>query len=247
MNTSIGKNKNLEGKKVIVLGGSSGLGFATAQAAATSGAHVVIVSSNRDRINQALSQLPGEHEGHTIDLRKEEDIRRFFEQTGSFDHLVYTAGESLHVNDIAQTEIDKAREFFNVRYWGAFAAVKYSAPHINAGGSICLTSGLAGTRPWKGWSVVSSVCSAMEGLTRALAVELAPVRVNCVVSGLVKTNLWNDLPETDRAAMYDNVGRSLPVGRVGEADDLARAFLYLMEQSFSTGGCLVVDGGGVLV
>lgn len=249
MNTSIGKNKTLEGKKVkvIVLGGSSGLGLATAQAAAASGAHVVIVSSNQDRINQALSQLPGKQEGYAIDLSKEENIRRFFEQTGPFDHLVYTAGESLHVNDIAQTEIDKAREFFNLRYWGAFAAVKYAAPHINAGGSISLTSGLAGTRPWKGWSIVSSVCSAMEGLTRALAVELAPIRVNCVVSGLVRTNLWNNLTETDREAMYSNVGHSLPVGRAGEADDLARTFLYLMEQPFSTGQCLIVDGGGVLV
>src|SRR5882762_5727849 len=220
----------LSGKKVILLGGSSGLGLATAKAAAAEGAKVIIVSGNQQRIEQALKELPKGSEGYAVDLSKEDNIKTFFGKTGSFDHLVYTAGENLNLTNISETEIDKARDFFTLRYWGAFAAVKYGAPHINQGGSINLTSGIASTRPGKGWALASSICGAMEGFVRALAVELAPLRVNSVVPGVVKTNLWNSMTEADRESLYKNVGDALPVKRVGEAEDIARAFLYLMTQ-----------------
>jgi NAD(P)-dependent dehydrogenase (short-subunit alcohol dehydrogenase family) len=237
----------LEDKKVILLGASSGLGLATAKAAAAAGAHVLIVSGNPDRIGQAVKELPKGSEGVAVDLSKEENIKEFFGKTGRFDHLVYTAGENISLGNIAETEIEKARQFFTLRFWGAFAAVKYAAPHINKGGSINLTSGIASTRPGKGWSVASSICGAMEGFVRAMAVELAPIRVNSVVPGVVKTNLWNSMPAADRDAFYQQVGNSLPVQRVGEGEDIARAFLYLMQQPFATGQNMIIDGGAVLV
>ena len=238
---------SLSGKKVIVLGGSSGLGLATAKAAAEEGAKIVIVSGNQQRIDQALAELPKGSQGHAVDLSKEENIKSLFSQSGNFDHLVYTAGENLTLNAVSETELDHARQFFNLRYWGAFAAVKYGVPHINQGGSICLTSGIASTRPGKGWAIASSICGAMEGFVRALAVELAPVRVNSVVPGVVKTNLWNSMAELDRENLYKTVGDSMLVKRVGEAEDIAQTFLYLMKQRFGTGQNIVVDGGAVLV
>jgi NAD(P)-dependent dehydrogenase (short-subunit alcohol dehydrogenase family) len=87
----------------------------------------------------------------------------------------------------------------------------------------------------------------MEALTRALAVELAPIRVNAVCPGVVKTELWRGMTEADREAMYRDVGQKLPVGRVGEAEDLAETYLYLMREAYSTGQVIVVDGGAVLV
>jgi NAD(P)-dependent dehydrogenase (short-subunit alcohol dehydrogenase family) len=191
--------------------------------------------------------LPKGSEGVAVDLRKEKNIASFFEGTGAFDHLVYTAAENLTLSAIHDMEIDKAREFFTLRYWGAVAAMKYGAPHIKAGGSINLTSGIAGARPGKGWALAASICGSMEGLVRAAAVELAPIRVNSVVPGVVKTNLWNSLSETDRENLYKTVGDSLPLGRVGEAEDIAQAFLYLMKQTFGTGVNMVIDGGAVLV
>ena len=247
MKTTIGQNASIAGKKVIVLGGSSGLGLATAKAAADEGANVTIVSGNRQRIDQALAHLQGHCEGHAIDLSIEENIKSFFEKAGPFDHLVYTAAENLSLNNIAETEISKARQFFTLRYWGAFAAVKYGASHINTGGSIGLTSGIASSRPGKGWSLASSICGAIEGFTRAMAVELAPIRVNCVAPGVVKTNLWSSMTEADREDLYSAVGQSSLVKKVGAAADIAQAFLYLMKQPFCTGQSLVVDGGAVLV
>jgi NAD(P)-dependent dehydrogenase (short-subunit alcohol dehydrogenase family) len=241
------KNKSLENKKIIVLGGSSGIGLATAKASADEGAQVIIVSSNQIRINEALKQLPINCKGYAVDLGIEQNIKSFFDQVGMFDHLVYTAGENINLGNINETDIDFARNYFNLRYWGAFASVKYGSAYINHGGSINLTGGIASVRPSKGWSLGASICSAMEGFTRAMAVELAPIRVNLVSPGVVKTNLWNGIPATDRESMYETIGSSLPVKRVGSAEDIAQTYLYLMKQNYGTGQIITVDGGAVLV
>jgi len=237
----------LLGKRIFILGGSSGLGLATAKAAGYEGAKVVIVSSNQKRIDDALKQLPHTAEGFPVDLSKEENIKDFFNKAGSFDHLLYTAGENISLSNIADTDIAKAREYFTLRYWGAFAAVKYAVPNINKGGSICLTSGIASQRPGAGWSLGSSICGAMEGFCRAMAVELAPIRVNVVLPGVTKTNLWDSIPAKDRESFYNTVANSLLVKRVGEAEEIAAAYIFLMKQTFATGQTLVVDGGAVLV
>jgi NAD(P)-dependent dehydrogenase (short-subunit alcohol dehydrogenase family) len=238
---------NLKNQRVVILGGTSGLGLATAQAAAAEGAEIIIVSSNQERVNKTLATLPANSKGYTADLTKEEDIKNIFEKIGALDHLVFTAGDSLQLNMLEDVQIEEARKYFNVRYWGAFTAIKYAAPHISKKGSIVLTSGVVATRPVKGWSLGSSICAAMEGLTRAMAIELAPVRVNIVSPGIIKTNLWSGMSEEDREGMYKHLSETLPVQKVGEAADIAQTFLYLMKQSFGTGQTLIVDGGAVLV
>jgi NAD(P)-dependent dehydrogenase (short-subunit alcohol dehydrogenase family) len=100
---------------------------------------------------------------------------------------------------------------------------------------------------FKGWVIAASVCGTIEALTRALAVELAPLRVNAVSPGVVKTNLWQNMTEREREGMYESIGKKLLVGRAGEASDIARAYLYLMQEGYSTGQIVVVDGGGILV
>ena len=237
----------LNGKRVVILGGTSGIGLATAKAAQGQGAAVVVASSRSQRVESALAALQGKAEGEVVDLADKSQVRALFERLGAFDHLVYSAGEALHLEALYKMQIDQARRFVNLRFWGAFMAAKYGGPHIRPGGSITLTNGASGLRPDKGWTVVASVCGAMEALTRALAVELASIRVNAVCPGLVKTELWSGMAESDRATMYRDTGQKLPVGRVGEADDIAAAYLYLMRQGYSTGQVIVVDGGGVLV
>ena len=168
------------------MGGTSGLGLATAQAAAAQGAQVVVVSGNPARVEAALAVLPDTAEGHALDLSRESNIASFFEAAGSFDHLVYTAGENLTLEWVKDMDLTRARDFYTLRYWGALTAVKYATPHMRPGGSIGLTGGIASPRPGKGWALAASICGAMEGLTRALAVELAPLRVNLVAPGVVQ-------------------------------------------------------------
>jgi NAD(P)-dependent dehydrogenase (short-subunit alcohol dehydrogenase family) len=237
----------LQQKRVVILGGSSGIGLAVAELAATQGAEVVIVSSNAERVKKAAESLEGEVQGRAVDVSNERAVEEFFAKLGSFDHLVFTAGDSLHVQDLAGTHLQSARRAFELRYWAALAAVKYGSPHIRKEGSIVLTTGIAGQRPHKGWVIAASVCGTIEALTRALAVELAPIRVNAVSPGIVRTNLWQNMAAPDRERLFESVGKSLPVGRVGEAPDIAQAYLFLMQEGFATGQIVVVDGGTLLV
>ncbi|MGF7132312.1 NAD(P)-dependent dehydrogenase (short-subunit alcohol dehydrogenase family) [Paraburkholderia sp. EB58] len=238
---------SLKDKRVVVAGGSSGIGFATALAAANQGAEVIIASRNAERVAAALAKLPSSAQGQAVDFTDEAQIKSWFEKIGPFDHLVYTAGEALQLGALAETDVETARQAFEVRYWGAFKTVKHGHALIRKGGSIVLTTGIASLRPNKGWTVPSSTLGAMESLTRALAVELAPLRVNTVSPGIVRTPLWDNMSESDREAMYSHFAAALPTGYIGEAEDIAETYLYLMQERFSTGQIIVVDGGGVLV
>lgn len=238
---------SLESKTILILGGTSGIGLAIAQRAAREQADVVVVSSNATRVADALRALPAGARGHTVDLSREAELKALFEREPELDHLVFTAGEALQLARLADTDIPTAQRFFQLRYWGAYAAAKHAAPRLRPGGSIVLSSGLAGARPHPGWSLGASICSAMEGLTRALAVELAPTRVNIVAPGVVRTPLWDSLPSADRQALFEHTAANLPVGHVGEPAEIAEAYLYLMRQTYTTGQVLRVDGGGALV
>jgi NAD(P)-dependent dehydrogenase (short-subunit alcohol dehydrogenase family) len=244
---SMHPGNGLQDKRVVVLGGSSGIGLAVAQLAAAQGAKVVIVSSTAERVQKAVQCVGGEAQGQAVDVSNERAVATFFSKLGPFDHLVFTAGDSLHVHDLASTDLQQARRAFELRYWAALAAVKYGSPYIRKEGSVVLTTGIAGQRPHKGWVIAASVCGTVEALTRALAVELAPIRVNAVSPGVVRTNLWQNLSAEEREGLYESVGNSIPVGRVGEASEIAQAYLFLMQEGFATGQTIVVDGGTVLV
>lgn len=245
MKTTI-KN-SLKGKQVVLLGGSSGIGLATALAVAREGASIVIVSSSQRRINDALSILPQNSKGFTADLGDEKQIEELFKKIGKFDHLVFTAGDELKFRELSVLDIDEAKQSINLRFWGSIMAAKYGAPLIRKGGSITLTTGAIGKRPRTGTVVIAGMASAIDGLTRSLAFELAPIRVNAVCAGTVRTNLLANMPELEREMLFNKVGSKLLTGKIGDANDLAEAYLYLMRGSFTTGQIIVVDGGSLLV
>src|SRR3954470_11994420 len=142
-----------ESQRIVILGGTSGIGLATAERAAAEGATVIVASSRTDRIDAALERLPASAEGYTVDVRREEEIRDLFNRLGSFDHLAFTAGETLQIGPIAATDLDGARRALDVRVWGAYAAAKHALAHLRPGGSIVLSTGIAGARPERNWTV----------------------------------------------------------------------------------------------
>ena len=237
-------SQNLQRKKVVILGGTSGFGLATAKAAADERAEVIVVSRSQTNVDKALAQLPKGTGGATLDVTDETAVKRFFDATGGLDHLVYCAGDALPA---AVVTTEEARKFFEVRFWGMYIAARAASPYIRKGGSITLTNGILALRPWKGWSAVSAVAGAVESLTRGFALDMAPIRVNTVCAGMIKTALWDGMSEADREAMYAEQAKKLPAGRVGEVADVAETFLYLMKSDFTTGQIVVIDGGAVVV
>ncbi|HEY2702722.1 MAG TPA: SDR family oxidoreductase [Candidatus Dormibacteraeota bacterium] len=239
----------LDGARILLVGGTSGLGLAVAQAAAERGATPIVASRNPASVDRALGTLPKRAEGATVDLADTGSIARLVEHAGPIDHLVYTAGEPLHLTMLPDLTPEIARSLWETRYFGALGVVRAVtvAGAVRERGSIVLTGGNAGQRPGPGWALAASVCGAMEALTRQLALELAPLRVNLVAPGVTRSPLWAGMSGDDEQALYDGLAATLPVGRVGEPSDVALAYLYAMEQPMATGTSILVDGGAVLV
>ncbi|MGK5738570.1 SDR family oxidoreductase [Micromonospora sp. URMC 103] len=236
----------LTDQRVVVLGGTSGIGLATATLAARERAQVVVASSNRRSVDRALSTLPPGVTGHVANLTDTGDVSRLFEDLGPFDHLIYTAGEPLALMSVDALDLATARAAFELRYFGSLSAVNAAVPYLRPGGSITLTTGTANHRPSAGWSVAASITGAIDALVRALAVELAPLRVNAVSAGVIRSPLWDSLPEETREQMYAQLSASLPLGRVGEPEEVAEAFVYLLRSTYATGTVVTVDGGTLI-
>jgi NAD(P)-dependent dehydrogenase (short-subunit alcohol dehydrogenase family) len=236
----------LTSQRVVIIGGSSGTGLATAYAAAATGAAVTIGSSNPEGLKTALAGLPGNCAGSVLDARFEDDIAAFLARVGELDHLVYTAAPPPVQRPLRDLSLDEARQAFEVRFWGVIAAVKHAAPRIRPGGSIVLTSGTIGIRPAPGAALMASAAGAIESLTRGLAVELAPVRVNAVRPGAIRTPMYDMVPEPQREAVFAAIAERTLTKTVGHADQVAAAHLYLMQNRYVTGTVLTVDGGSTL-
>jgi len=234
----------LNGAKVLVIGGASGVGFAVAAAAMEAGAEVVVGSSQTPRIEAAAKKLGEGAKGLTVDVKDEASLAAFFDAAGPFDHLVFTAGDWGHMfgptRDL-DIEVSKAR--MEVRFWGAARAAKYAIRHITSNGSITLTGGMLAHRPMPGAPLITASAQTTEGLAMGLARDLAPIRVNAVCLGLI----ISEQVETMGEAMIKAYTANLPLPRGGSVEEAAEAYLYLMRATYVTGQVVRVDGGGSLV
>ncbi|OBI84750.1 SDR family oxidoreductase [Mycobacterium sp. 1245805.9] len=233
-------------QRVLIIGGTSGIGLAVAAAVAERGATPVVASRRTSSVERALGSLPAGAVGATVDLAAPASIEQLAERIGPVNHLVYTAGEPLEMVPLAELKPEVVVGFYQTRFVGACSAVRVVGPLLPAGGSITLTSGSAADQPEFG-ALPVSLCGAMNALTAALAVELAPVRVNAVAPGMVRSPLWDNMGGEDRDALFATAAERIPLSRIAEADEVARAYLYCIEQTYSTGAVIKVDGGSVLV
>jgi NAD(P)-dependent dehydrogenase (short-subunit alcohol dehydrogenase family) len=232
----------LAGKKIVVVGGSSGIGLATAELAKQDGAEVVIASRSADKLNAAAGKL-----GVTAvqtDVTSDDSVGSLFRQTGAVDHVVVTAAQ-LKTGPFKTVATDDVRATLEGKFWGAWRCARFS--DIRPGGSLTLVSGFLSIRPRPNSAIVGAANGALESLARSLAIDLAPVRVNCVSPGIIDTPIRAAMPEAARREMLAKIASGLPVGRVGEAADIAKQILAFMTNGFMTGSIVYLDGGGVLV
>ncbi len=238
----------LQDKRILIIGGGSGIGYAVAEAAVREGATVVVASSNGERVSAAAGRLGNHAEARVLDVTDEADVEAFFATSGAFDHIVFTAGDwgGPRRGPFIELDLTAAAKLFAVRFWGAVAVAKHGAKSINPGGSLTLTDGRVAHKPGKGSAVSSAMAGAVEHLVRGLAVELAPIRVNGVCPGMIRTDVWNSIPEDQREARFADMTKRQLLPRIGEASEAAEAYLYLMKGGYTTGQVLQVEGGSAL-
>jgi NAD(P)-dependent dehydrogenase (short-subunit alcohol dehydrogenase family) len=235
---------SLINKTVVILGGSSGMGLATAKAAEAEGARVVITGRSPERLQAVRGVLGDKVRTVALDIGDEIGTRALFSQLDTVDHVFITAGTLLFDPKLAM-DVNSSRPALDTRFWGAFNAAKFAAAKMSTGGSITFMSGTAAIRPIRGASVTTASCGAVEAFARSLAVDLAPIRVNTIQPGLIDTPFLDTLGDR-RSAIIAEYSERLLVGRVGRADEVADAVLFLMKNGFVTGITLTIDGGGVL-
>jgi NAD(P)-dependent dehydrogenase (short-subunit alcohol dehydrogenase family) len=238
---------SLSEKRILVIGGGSGIGFAVAEAAAADGAQVTIASSNADKVATAAARIGNRTLGAKLDVTREDEVAAFF-KSQSFDHIAFTAGDwgGPRRGPLVELDLEKAKGLFEVRFWGAVKVAKHAARRMPAGGSVTLTDGMIAHRPQKGSAISTAMTGAVEHLTRALAVEFAPLRVNAVCPGLIHTGIWDRIPEDRREKELAEMTSKQLVPRVGQPGEVAEAYLYLMRGGYTTGQVLYVEGGRAL-
>jgi len=237
-------SNKLDNETVVVIGGSSGMGLAVAKQSSQSGARVVIASRSQDKLKAAAAQVGGDIHWQVVDTTDEASVVDLFERLGAVDHLVIP-GSSVKTGALREMPLTDGLFTMQSKFWGPYLCAKYA--RINPEGSITFFSGILSRRPGQNDAVLASVNAAVEAMGRALAKDLAPVRVNVISPGMTAgTGAYLKMPEAARQGMFTAIAQRLPAGRVGRPEDVADAALMLMTNGFITGVVLDVDGGGLI-
>jgi len=238
---------------IVVIGGSSGIGLAVARRSLDDGATVVIAGRSQQRLDAARADLArtgppvGRLSAHPVDIGDPAQVTRLFERVGTLSHLVVTAAD-LPYGPVVSLSEDSILRAVRSKILGPLFAAQQAAPRITKPGSITFTSGIAASRPAPGGALAATVNGALESMVLALALELAPIRVNAVSPGWVDTPVWDRLatPDVKNARMADLAAR-LPARRLGRPEDIANAVAFLIADTFVTGTVLHAEGAQVLV
>lgn len=236
--------------RTVIIGGSSGMGLATAKLLLEEGGEVLLAGRSRERLEAARNALGGTNvDVFPVDIGKKAEVASLFAHAGQIDHVVVTAA-TLAYGPVGQLSESDFMRGVSSKLLGPLFVAQEGAPRIKPGGSLTFTTGIAAWRPMRGGSVAATVNAGLEGLVRALAIEYSPLRVNAVSPGWTDTPIWNGLgtitPEK-KQELFSQMEKKLLTGRIGCSEDIAEAIVFLMRNRFTTGSVLNVDGGHPLV
>ncbi|KAL4932434.1 oxidoreductase, short chain dehydrogenase/reductase family [Aspergillus undulatus] len=243
----------IKGSTVVIIGGSSGIGYAVAAACLENGAKVHIASSNSTRLQSSIDALKQKVSnsnapitGHVCDLSSghvERDLEHLLQSAAPIDHIVYTAGDALPIQPLDSINLEAIHRAGHIRFAVPLLVAKLAPRFMTPGyrSSLTLTTGAASEKPFPNWSLIAGYLTGLHGMTRNLAVDLKPLRVNIVSPGAVDTPMWGE------AGVPDGLEEQTLLKKVGTAEEVAEAYLYFMRDTNATGSCLSTNGGSLLV
>jgi NAD(P)-dependent dehydrogenase (short-subunit alcohol dehydrogenase family) len=227
-------------KKIIIAGGSSGIGLAAAGQFKEQQAQVTITGRNPDKLkNAAQTGL----QTAVIDSSNREALDAFFKSHGPVDHLVISLSGSKGIGNFSELSLQVLREGFEEKYWPILNTVQAALPFINKGGSITLVTAISATAQLPGTSGLAALNGALEIMVPVWAKELTHIRINAVSPGVIDTSWWDFLPEKEKHETFKQYATQIPAGRVGKPDEIANAILFLAGNEYMTGKVIGCDGG----
>lgn len=230
-------------QRILIIGGSTGMGLAAAQQLARLGAHVLLAGRSQARLDAALATIDGSAEAYAADFTSAASLEALFDRVGRIDHLVLAASSNAAWGPFKSVTGGALRTALDNKLLGYWQSLQAALPHLRADGSVVLLSGTASRTAMPGTAGLAAVNGAVNAMAQTLAKELAPLRINVVSPGLVDTPAYDHLPVEVKAGMFAGAAASLPVGRTGDSADVADAIVYLLGNGFTTGALLDVDGG----
>lgn len=236
----------LQNKNILIVGGTKGIGLATARAAAEAKAQVTVTGRSNVTLDAARAQLPGGVVAAALDYTDRASVQSLADAVAGVDHLILSASSDVAWGPFADLSEDALRAAFEAKFWGYWRVIHALAPKMARDGSITLVTGLAARAALPGTSGLAAVNGALEALSKVLAVELAPLRVNTVSPGITATEAYAGLPDAAREGMFAAAAAKLPAGRIGQPEFIAQAILMAASNPFVTGTTLDIDGGGHL-
>lgn len=237
---------SFKNQTIVIIGGNSGIGLATARAVIAQDGQVIIAGRSTQKLKKAQLVLGKNTRSFELDVTEEEQVKGFFQQIGPFNHLVTSVGVA-GMGNFKDLETSAARSLFECKFWGQYNAAKYGISQIKVGGSITFFSGIGSRKPFPGLAPVAAINGAIEALCRTLAVELSPIRVNVIAPGVIDTPAHNTMPAEKKKLFLAGIGGKLPAKRVGTAEEVAELVLFLMANGFCTGTVIDIDGGHRLI
>jgi NAD(P)-dependent dehydrogenase (short-subunit alcohol dehydrogenase family) len=240
------REPELAGQTVVLIGGSAGIGLETARRARAEGADVILTGRNRDRLEQAASDV-GAASTAAFDANDPASLEKFFRDLPApIDHVLVT-GPGPHYWPLREIQFEQARLAISEHLLLAFWVARNAAPKVRPGGTLLFMGGTAGRRAGLGFALVSAVTAAMPAMTASLALELAPVRVNLIAAGFVDTPLSASLLGDQLENRRTQLRNTLPIRRVVGPADVAALAVHIMINTALTGGTYDIDGGQQLV
>lgn len=236
---------SLTGKHILIIGGSSGIGYATAKRAIEAGAAVTVVGRRPEQVEAASIALGPRSSGLNCDVSDPEQLRVVAQQLGKIDHIFYTPGPFL-VDPSLNLDDSSLREGMEIRFWAVVTLLKLLMPKLQENGSVILMSGTANWRP-EGSPVALATLGAVETFVRAMAVTHAPTRFNAIAPGLTNTPFLKTFFGEDYETHLEQLAQMVPLKRFGNPDEIAHAAIFLMSNTFVNGITLTMDGGARLV
>jgi NAD(P)-dependent dehydrogenase (short-subunit alcohol dehydrogenase family) len=234
--------------QIVIFGGSSGIGLATAQLLARQGAHVRITGRDAGKLAAARAAISGSASrdsvtGHAVDATDRGQVDAFFAETGQIDHLILTLSGGDGAGPLADLDLGKLRNGFEAKFWPHISTAQAALKSLRPGGSITFVSAASAGGHLPGTAGLAAINGALNAIVPVLAIELKPLRVNAVSPGVVDTAWWDKWPAEQKAALFADLSAKSPVGRVGRAEDVAAAIAFVVGNGFVTGQIVQCDGG----